>query len=418
MPQAGGPTTSSNADRGVWPVDVARASDACPTPAVSTLRVDTSAPVEDREHYVAATVVLGGDDGARTLEGQIRGRGKTTWELMPKKPYLLKLDEAAAVLGMPANRKWVLLANFADKTLLRTSVALCLARMLQLPFTPSDRFVELTLNGEYLGLYQLTDKVYELRDLLEGRRADGSGADDEHESVLLEIDTRFGDGGSYGEEYGFESASGIRYAVDFDTDDAQVARVAKWMNELEGLLSSEHDTTWFDRVAERIDIPSMIDLYLVNELTRNIDAYWSSTYLYRDGGGPLRYGPVWDFDLSLGNANYNYGWDTQGWFARDREANWYLRELLREPEFVDLLQQRWGALRDRLGGVIDHIDEMVTRIEPARERNFERWPIMNVYVTPNVILGGSYDVELDYMTTFFTRRASWIDEHIGEIANI
>ncbi len=147
----------------------------CPLPAVAQIRIETDEhrPVVDKDNYIAASFQVSGPAQAQAQEPEgsalsmkIRGRGNTTWD-MPKRPYLLKFDDKVSVLGMSANKKLVLLANYSDNSMLRSALAFCTARLMGMAYTPQDRFVELTLNGDYLGLYQITNKDYEVRDLIE-----------------------------------------------------------------------------------------------------------------------------------------------------------------------------------------------------------------------------------------------------------
>ena len=116
-------------------------------------------PVDSKDNYVNATMVIK-EDGKKVSENslRIRGRGNATWTY-PKKPYKLKLDDKASILGMEEEKDWVLLANYCDKTLLRTGIALELSRLMNFPYTVNDRFVEVVLNGEYIGNYQLVGTI-------------------------------------------------------------------------------------------------------------------------------------------------------------------------------------------------------------------------------------------------------------------
>jgi len=260
----------------------------CPLPAVAQIRIETDEhrPVVDKENYVSASFRVSEQAQTPSISDvpmKIRGRGNTTWE-MPKQPYLLKFDDKVSVLGMSANKKWVLLANYSDKSMLRNALAFCTARLMGLAYTPQDRFVELTLNGDYLGLYQITNKDYEVRDLIEKQGktyfnevTNTSSFDD---PFLIEINWRTD------EDFNFVTTSGIGFSFDSDSNAAQVRRVRGWLGDLETDLGNlESPETWA-RVSTEVDLASLANLYLVNELASNTDAFYSSTYLYRFRGGP------------------------------------------------------------------------------------------------------------------------------------
>src|SRR5690606_8462016 len=120
-------------------------------------------PIESKEEYVDAEIqITNGLEGEMLFEGitEIRGRGNSTWG-MPEKPYRIKLDEKACLLGMPADKRWALMANYGDQSLLRNDVAFEVSRRLELEYTPRQQYVELFLNGEYMGNYTLTEHVKE-----------------------------------------------------------------------------------------------------------------------------------------------------------------------------------------------------------------------------------------------------------------
>ncbi|HOV20203.1 MAG TPA: CotH kinase family protein [Ottowia sp.] len=388
----------------------------CPLPAVAQIRIETDEhrPVVDKDNYIAASFQVSGPAQAQEPEGsalsmKIRGRGNTTWD-MPKRPYLLKFDDKVSVLGMSANKKWVLLANYSDKSMLRSALAFCTARLMGMAYTPQDRFVELTLNGDYLGLYQITNKDYEVRDLIEKQGktyfnevTNTSSFDD---PFLIEINWRTD------EDFNFVTTSGIGFSFDSDSNAAQVRRVRGWLGDLETDLGNlESPETWA-RVSTEVDLASLANLYLVNELASNTDAFYSSTYLYRFRGGPLAFGPVWDFDLAYGNVDYESSRYPEGWYVRDMRWAWYLRALLRQPAFAEMVRQRWAVLGAQVPQLLGYVRAAAGALDEAQRRNFVRWPILEQYVWPNSVVTGSYAGEVDFLRDWLYRRAQWIDDNI------
>lgn len=393
-------------------------NDACPEREVGRLIISTkdAAPVLGKENYLKATVLLLENENSTPVElkGKIRGRGNSTWE-MPKKPYLLKLDEAISMMGMAEGEKWVLLANYADKTLLRNSLALCMARALELPYTPQDRFVEVILNDEYLGLYQLTNKVYEIRNRLEQEALqlaaeDGTNDAGFNDPFLVEIDERLN------EEYWFISNSGIPYTFDSKTDTEQAARIQTWINQLESILANPDDPDKLKKVEKLVDISTMVDFYLLNEYSINVDAFYSSTYLYKTQTGKLTYGPAWDFDLAFSNADHCSECNSpESLRVLYQQYNWYFKNLLQEEKIVKTLQKRWIYLSRKMPEIRARLVKTAKTIEAARQRNFEKWPIQGVYVWPNHVVKESYEEELAYLLDWIDLRTRWLDENMPVI---
>lgn len=248
----------------------------CPLPDVARIRIETQErhPIVDKENYIPASFQLQGPTGeplGDAVPMKIRGRGNTTWD-MPKKPYLLKFDDKIGVLGMAANKKWVLLANYSDKSLLRNALAFCTARLLGLVDTPQDRFVELTLNGDDLGVYQVTNKAYEVRDRVEkqgkdyfGQVVSGQSFDD---PFLVEMNWRLD------EDFNFVTRSGIAYSFESDSNADQLRRVRAWFDGLEEDLGDLDSPEALARVSNAVDLASLADFYLVNELASNADVFY------------------------------------------------------------------------------------------------------------------------------------------------
>ena len=312
----------------------ATAAAECPSVEVTPIRIDTqgAAPILSKDDYVDATLRVG--NGGEAIQTRIRGRGNSTWT-MPKKPYRLKLDKKTALLGMAADKDWALLANYSDKTLMRNSVAFCMSRMLGMAWTPDSRYVELTLNGDYVGSYQLTEHVKTGPDRVDiGEESTLAG--DPGMGFLLEIDARLD------EVFWFHSTQGVPYTVKSDLVAEQLPAITDYVAQVEAALFGS-DFTNADTGYERyLGTDTLIDLYLINELMRNTDAFASSTFAYRPRDGKLHFGPAWDFDIAAGNVNYSGNWRTEGWWVRTVSP--YVARLQQDPEFERRVKQRWAYL--------------------------------------------------------------------------
>lgn len=384
---------------------------ACPLPEPVLLHVNTqdAAPILDRENYVRAALQLPAADAAdqaQELSVRIRGRGNSTWTAMKKKPYKLKLDDRVGLLGLPAGKDWALLANHADKTLLRNELAFCMARAQGMPYTPDSRFFELNLNGSYDGVYQLTHKTYPVEDRIKADAKPGSGApDDSVDAFLLELDF------AHRKNDWIQTQSGLYYNIRFDSDAEQMLRITDWMNSLEALIADRSDPERLQKVGAVMDLASLADLFLVNELAANPDGWLSSMYLYRLQGGLLTFGPVWDFDQAFGPTVHNL--NPEGWLHINRDPydqyNGYFRELMTEPGFADIVRQRWQHLAALVPHLVEHLHQSAAALDAAQQRNFQRWPILDEPIFTNVFALGSYTAEVDYVAQWLSQRARWID---------
>jgi len=363
------------------------------------LQIDTTdaAPIVSKEDYLTARFQLDADgsNAAMDVTTSIRGRGNTTWSL-PKKPYRIKLAKSAGLLGMNSDKDWDLLANYSDKTLLRNSIAFCMSRMMHMAWTPDSRMVELWLNGSYQGVYQLTEHV-----------EDGSAkADIGTTGVLLEIDARLD------ADYVFTSSlKSVPYTFQSDPINDQLNTVPAYIGSFESALFSSSFTDPTLGYRPFLDTESLVDFYLVQELLRNNDAFWSSTFLTRKDDGPLVFGPLWDFDIAAGNVNYNGNDATDGWWVKT--ASPYLQQLFQDPVFAAHVAARWKFLSSRMPRIQQFIDRSATTLDAAQRRNFQTWDILNTAVWPNPEVAGSYSGEISYMKNWLDTRATWIDQALG-----
>jgi hypothetical protein len=163
-----------------------------------------------------------------------------------------------------------------------------------------------------------------------------------------------------------------------------------------------------------IDVSSFIDFMIVQELSRNVDAYRLSTFFYKDrnsNGGKLSVGPLWDFNLAFGNADYMGASDFVGWaFNRDTPV-WWAR-FQQDPKFNNEARCRWEELRASAlsdAAIATLIEGYAELLEEAQKRNFNRWPILGEYVWPNNFVGETYAAELEYLKAWVQSRISWLD---------
>lgn len=382
----GGSGNTAPPDSGALPETACGAA----RPQTVSIRTAGGQDILSTEDYVDAEIWIDG----RKLDTRIRGRGNSTWT-MPKKPYRLKLDESTPLYGMPAEKDWALLANYSDKTLLRNEVAFCVAKLLEMEYVPRSRYVEVELNGEYQGLYQLTEHVE-----TGGDRVDIGEEDEAGTGFLVEWDSRYAS-----EDVWFKTRRGSPYVVKSDATEAQVEAIRVFMDDFEESLHAHSAATF-----ERADLASMASFYLVNELMRNTDAFNSSTFMYRRDDGPLRFGPVWDFDIAAGNVDFNDNWKTEGFSTRELG---YMSHAFRTPGFDTEVRRQWERLYARADVLNHHIDVLATALQEARQRNFARWSILGSYVWPNHVVYDTYEEELRYLKNWLAARMRWLQTQYG-----
>ena len=383
------------------------------------LRVTTqdAAPIDSTETYVAGTLTVSNDlAGAEVVYSgtmQIKGRGHSTWA-MPKKPYRIKLDSKASLLGMPSSKDWNLLANYCDKTLLRNALAFELSRRLGMPYTPRDAFVEVFLNGRYDGVYELTEKIKVATSRVNITSMTGTdlSGDALTGGYLMEVDERL-DGAVW-----FRTNQNVPIVIQ-EPDPAQLAQaeyIANYVMQAEDALFSGSFADPALGWPAYFDAPTFVNWYLVNELMASQDSvFFSSCWLYKDRLNPLLFmGPVWDFDISPGNVNYSSSVEPTVWWTRG--GVWFAR-FFQDPNFAALTAARWNEVKaTEVDALPAFVDQMATTLALAQENNFQRWPILGVRVWPNSEAAGSYAAEVEFTKTWLAQRMAWMDSQFNAAA--
>jgi len=373
-----------------------------PTLPIVAIVTEGREPVTSKEQYLDASLkIKPNGTNVSKFKGnlQIRGRGNSTWS-RPKKPYKLKLAEKSKLLGMPASKHWALLANWFDPSQLRTSAAMFLGRQTQLAWTPKTRHVEVQLNGEYLGLYQLAETVR-----IEENRVnidEMSPSDTDPTAItggyLLEQDARR----EQNQEFGFRSTLGQDIVVkdpEPDTKDGiseedlapQRAYIRDYVNAFEASLPSGYEPY--------IDTRSFIDWYLVEELVRNPDSVIASNYRYKPRSEKLFAGPLWDFDLAIAHEA-NQQRDPNGWFLREKSP-WYSR-LFTSPAFASDARRAWDEALPGFRGVESYLRKIDAEIKQARKSDTKRWPGNEPQSTDRV----------DFLTQWLNERTNWMESNL------
>ena len=425
----------SNKDNTILPEPV-QPVNPTPTPVaetkipVVTIETENHATINDKENYINCSVIIN-DDGKLYTDGtpfsgsgRIRGRGNSTW-IMPKKPYKIKLDNKAKLLGMSTDNEWVLLANYSDRSLLRNSTAFEISRIVGMDWTPRSRNVELYLNNTYLGVYQLAEhvKVSEERCNLNLVDVSATETADLQADYLMELDFHFDASHQFHTSY---ASLPLMFKNPETPNEAQFEYVRSCFNRAEAVLYGDSFLDPEAGYSQYIDVDSFLKYYIVQELSKNCDGNMrGSCYLALKGDGKVYQPFVWDFDIALGNCNYI---DSQqgasstgpdGWYIKTCSP-WFNRFFL-DPTFVSALKQKWNTLKPQLDKLPDFIQEQVNQMKYAIGRNFSStgtggagWSIHGE-IWPNYEDRGSYDAEVRFLKNFITTRLHWLDEHINAL---
>ncbi len=309
---------------------------------------------------------------------------------------------------MPEENDWILYGPYSDKSLIRNVLTYQTARDMGW-YVSRTRFCELLINDEYLGLYVLMEKIKKDKnrvDISKPTDSDISGGYILEMTSTLKIDSS--------DLYFTTEVSNkpivIKYPKSNKITDQQRLWIENYINEFEDALYGDNFTDKEIGYAKYIDIPSYIDYMLISEAFRNNDAFFASTYMYKDKGEKLKMGPVWDFNIAMGNVDYNDNWKTDGWWLTS--CIWAAR-LLEDPSFETQYKRRWEQIRRyqfKTENIFGIIDQMTDLLNEAQDRNFIKWPILGEYVCPNYFVGATYSEEIGYLKQWLEDRFCWMDE--------
>jgi hypothetical protein len=380
---------------------------------IITIDTETGHDVKSKTDYIGAkfAIYASGEFDMQPQDIEIRGRGNNTWSY-EKKSYKMRFQKKVNLfdLGMAKDKVWVMLANVCDQSLQRNHVALELARSLSgVDFSPASISVEVYLNGEYRGVYLVAEEIRDSR------------ARVSIDTTNYETDTDIGylvELSGYSDKETFYVA-GKLYQVHSDlsenrkTRQKQVEFIRDYMEKALGAVRSGER----EKMEKYIDLDSLIDTYLVEEVVKNLDTGWDSYYLYKNKGGKLHFGPIWDFDLSLGNADngteFYEGLFTALPFGSGGGNQWYYLSMDNEW-FRELVVKRWDEIKETKIDIIPQsiINEGSQKYR-SYERNFIRWPIFGTRQnreTEFIRALKDYREHYEYLAQWAQNRIDWLDE--------
>ena len=372
--------------------------------SLPSLRLTLNGTTLDQIHqdkdvkYPGNDLVLTDGDDVLTGTVEIKGRGNSTWREYAKKPYQIKFSKKTSVLGMPAAKKWILLANASDDSMIRTRLVYDAAEQMDFPFVTEYQYVDLWIDGQYLGVYLLGEKA----EIGKGRLnlQDPAGA-------MFELDNGFAtDEDHYFFEGRLNSWFALKEIVEEDDGHIQQA-MTNFQTAMTRLTTALTSQGWenlsLSQLNEMIDVDSLARYYLMNEYVLNGESFFTSFFWYQDGASDvLHVGPLWDFDTCMGNKNekvtdYNAS-----------STSVLMKKMLNIPAFYQRVQELYTRYKPVLTGMAGQVDGLRDEIGVSADLNYLRW---NTLGAANPKPGGTpfaptYDEALSRVRTWLTGRAN------------
>lgn len=366
-----------------------------------------------------------GYDGLISIE--IRGASS---QFFPKKGYGFETQNAdgsnnnVSLLGMPEENDWIFHGPFADKSLIRNALSYHMGR-LSGRYAPRTRFCELIINGDYRGVYLLTERIKRDENRLDiaKLKPEDIAGDELTGGYILQIDRDNGEG--WYSPYPDNKYYAYNYPSYNDIMPEQAEYIRNYMDAFEDAMDA---ADYQDTYRDFVNVSSWVDYFLVTEIAKHIDAYKLSFYMHKKkitNGGKLHFGPLWDFNLGYGNFDFDCPPDPEGWsyLFGDFCSFWlpfWAKKLTDIPQVSHQIDCRWTELRSgpfQTDSLIQYIDDQALLLEDAQVRNFERWNVLGQYVWPNNFVGNTYEEELDFLKNWLTTRLEWMDANmIGDCA--
>lgn len=372
--------------------------------------------IDTKDYYIPCYIGVNGlgHYGNRWVHGGIRGRGNSSWLYYDKKPYRIKLDTKQKMLGMDKAKSWVLLSNYRDMTDMMNTYVFELGRMMGLPFTNHTRYVELFVNGKYIGVYQLTEQVQQNKS-----RVDVS----DERGILISLDRD--DGPEYepsATDNFWSSGYNLPVAVKYPDDDLLTADRRDSIQEVFAELETAIKTKDYATASQLMDMGSFARYLIIQEFIYNVELDAPrSIFMHKDGDGPWVMGPLWDFD-----AAFDFSWDNwtknHSYFSSYRKTvmgtNPYKRngnypnmskfftDLFGTHEFVKLYKDTWRHYADSIvSRPWQEVEAYVNHLrQGAMKRDAEAWP-----------LRWSFETELGKMKAWLENRRTYMDNLIENI---
>ena len=395
--------------------------------------------IPDEPRINAQMGIINNNSGTNNIEDDfndyngritIEKRGNSSQE-QEKSPYRFETiddngeNNNVKLLGLPEENDWILYAPWSDKSLMRNVLIYSLSNDMG-RYAPRSEFVELYLNNEYRGVYVLMEKIKRDKNRVAISSLDPNSnfGDNLTGGYILKFDwaeTGDNNGGF------FSLIDGMRYNYHYPKPDEisseQESYIQSYINSYENIMNSNKYNSE-QGYSKFIDIGSFVDFIILQEISRNVDAYGLSTYIYKDKesiNNMLTAGPIWDFNHGFGNCDYYKAWETDGWNISytyedmDQRAFWWLK-LWNDDNFKEMVKDRYKVLRRSIlstTNINTKVDQYVSELGNSVNKNFTKWPILGEYIWPNKEVFDTYQEEIIYLKSWINNRLTWMDSELN-----
>ena len=365
-------------------------------------------------------------DPFNNYDGEISISKKGSTSLFyPKNSYRFETQDSegqnlnVSLMDLPEENDWVLYGPYGDKSLMRDVLIYELARKMGW-YAPRARFCELILDNEYWGVYVLIEKIKRDNDRVDISKLtpeDTTGVELTG-GYILQVDRW--EGAGWHSCYNWNIYFEYMYPDDDDIIPEQEIYIQNFIYMLEdGLfnLTSFNNST----MVNTVDFDSFVDYIILNEFSKNADAYRLSTYMYKDKDSVdsrLKMGPIWDYNIAFGNFCEFYAYQTENFIYSDttfwNHALFSFRKLMTFELFQEKVRCRWEELRINIlheNTIETIIDSCYTLLYDAQQRNFEKWDILGFPIWPNYYYGETYEEEIEILKDWTFERIIWLDEN-------
>lgn len=410
-----------------------------PSGGLPVIHINTNGQTIPDEPKIPATMTVNNADGSLYWTGNIgiEVRGNSS-QMFPKKSWSVETRDAngeeleVSFFGMPKDADWVMYSPYSDKTMLRNNLMYHLSNSIG-RWAARTAFAEVVLNGKYHGVYVFMDRVKRGKNRVNITKlgaADTTG-DAVTGGYLLQID-RIDDG--FDDWYSllppFTNAwQRVPYQFVYPKPENLVYQqrvyMKNWMRIFEANAGYLYKTDPEKGYPKYLDVPTFTDYFILNEIAKNVDAFRLSVFLYKErdskSNGKLKAGPIWDFDIGLGNADYYNGWETHGLISSQFSEGdgfqppFWFRMMHADPAFQNQVKTRWHEVKNQAlhpDSVDQWLDGQVSLLGTAIDSNFTRWPILNEWVWPNPAVRGNYANELQALKTWYRDRWNWLNQNL------
>ena len=363
--------------------------------------------IKDRETEIPAKLQIWGKKEAESeiMDLSIRGRGNTSWTDMPKKSYKIEFEKKQSMLGMPKDKDWALISNYADKTLMRNYIAYRLSAALGAYYAPRCEFAEFYLNGEYLGLYLLTETIKIGKNRVNIPKDTNSYIVEKTKSYHKNDQLVYScvmKSDSFGVSFHVHNPKNASSNV-LSIIENEIEKFEKFLK----TMQENKD----NHIHQHLDITECVKHYWVQEYSKNPDASsYSSLYFTWVKNDLIRMGPVWDFDLAFGGHSNESVVKPEKWYIK---TGYWHSYIFKDSVVNQARLDFWKENRSVFTEIIDVADSIRVLLNNVAKNNFKRWNILKS--TEYVYHRHSYDSYKDAvedLKDWIRIRIKWIDEHI------